>query len=443
LSDSVVTLPFPAIHGREVVVQFDGGDITSDAGVTLLSAADTKMRLTSELAGLIFDNRQAGKVRHSMIDLLRERIYSIASGYEDANDLDRLRYDPALKVVCGRLPESGEELASQPTMSRLENSLSRMDLGRMANRLAEKVIAQLPLGTKQVILDVDPTVDPCHGQQQLQIFNAFYDCHCYLPLLLFVTGDDGPQRLIGAVLRPGNSGVTKGLRAMLRKIVQLLRRRLPGVKIILRGDSGFGVSSVIQWCKRLSIDFVLCVPSNKALQRLSTPVQMDAALKYRWEGDGCREFGEFEYAAKTWGKQKERVIVKAEITFGKLNPRFVATSLKDLSPEALYDFYCQRGDSENRIKEFKVDLSSGRTSCHKFLANQARLLFHVAASVLMSALQESLKGTRWASAQVSTIRVRILKIGGRVVETCRKIWLYLPTAFPDRDIWGVMHQRLT
>jgi len=193
----------------------------------------------------------------------------------------------------------------------------------------------------------------------------------------------------------------------------------------------------------MRIDFVLGLPSNKSLQRLSTPVQMDAALKYRWAGDGCKEFGEFLYAAGTWGKKEERVVVKAEITQGKLNPRYVATNRMDLTTEGVYDWYCERGDRENRIKEFKIDLSSGRTSCHKFLANQARLLLHAAASVLMSVLQASLEGTRWAAAQVNTLRVRILKVGARVVETCRKVWLHLPTAFPDQDIWKLLHERLS
>jgi hypothetical protein len=410
--------------------------------MTLVSAADRKVGLISALALAIDDNRDQTKVDHSIDLLMKERVYAIALGYEDANDLDRLRHDPCLKTACGRLPESGLALASQPTISRLENGLSQRDLIRMGRAIAEKVIAQLPLHAKQVILDVDATDDPCHGQQQLECFNGFYDNHCYLPLLFFITGDDGRQRLISALLRPGNSGAAKGLRSALHTIVKLLRRRLPGVRIILRADSGFGVASVIRSCHRLGIDFVLGLPSNKSLQRLSTPVQMDAALKYRWEGDGCKEFGEFLYAAKTWDVE-ERVVVKAEITQGKLNPRYVVTSMKELTPEALYSFYCLRGDRENRIKEFKVDLSSGRTSCHKFLANQARLLLHAAASVLMSALQAALLGTRWAAAQVNTLRVRILKVGARVAETCRKVWLHLPTAFPDQDIWKLLHERLS
>jgi hypothetical protein len=443
MADSTQTLNFPAVSGRDVVVRFDGGDISSDAGMTLVSAADRKVGLISALALSIDDNRDQVKVDHSIQVLMQERVYAIALGYEDANDLTRLRHDPILKTACGRLPESGLALGSQPTISRLENGISKRELIRLGHVLAEKVIAQLPLHTKQVILDVDPTDDPCHGQQQFECFNGFYDNHCYLPLLFFVTGDDGRQRLISALLRPGNAGATKGLRSVLHTIVQLLRQRLPGVRIILRADSGFGVASVIRSCHRMGIDFVLGLPTNKSLQRLSTPVQMDAAIKYRWEGDGCREFGEFLYAAGTWGKREERVVVKAEITQGKLNPRYVVTNRMDLTTEAVYEWYCERGDRENRIKEFKIDLSSGRTSCHKFLANQARLLLHAAASVLMSVLQASLEGTRWASAQVNTLRVRILKVGARVAETCRKVWLHLPTAFPDQDIWKLLHERLS
>jgi hypothetical protein len=191
----------------------------------------------------------------------------------------------------------------------------------------------------------------------------------------------------------------------------------------------------------MKIDFVLGLASNKAVQRLSTPVQMDAALKYRIDGDGCKEFGEFHYKAKSW-KEKERVVIKAEITQGKLNPRHVVTNRTDLTDEQTYDWYCLREDRENRIKEFKVDLSSGRTSCHKFMANQARLLLYAAASALMSVLQESLAGTRWAEAQVNIVRTRLLKVGAKVVETCRKIWIHLPMAFPERDIWHLMHKQL-
>ena len=210
MADSTLSLSFPAVSGREVVARFDGGDITSDAGMALIAMADRKTGLTSALTDAVQDRRQASKVVHPLKDLMRERVYAIASGYEDANDLDRLKYDPALKTVCGRLPQSGQELASQPTISRLENGLTPRDLLRMGHVLAEHVIAQLPADSKEVVLDIDATDDPCHGQQEFEFFNGFYDNHCYLPLLIFITGSDGRQRLVCSLLRPGNTGVTRG-----------------------------------------------------------------------------------------------------------------------------------------------------------------------------------------------------------------------------------------
>jgi len=442
MADSTTVLGFPAVRGREVTVGFDGGDLTSDAGLTLLAAADRKVGLTAALSRAVTDRRQAGKVRHSLVEMMQERVYAIAQGYEDANDLDRLKADPALKTACGRLPQSGADLASQPTISRLENGLSARDLVRMGRTLAQRVIAQLPADTAEVTLDVDVTDDPCHGQQQLQFFNKFYDDHCYLPLLVYVTGGDGRQRLVGGLLRPGNVGATTGLRTVLARVVRLLRQRFPEVRIILRADSGFGVAEVLRWCHRLRIDYVLGLASNPVVARLSTPVQMDAALKYRWEGNGCREFGEFQYAAQSW-EQPERVTVKAEITQGKLNPRYVVSSLQERTPEQVYDYYCARGDRENRIKELKLDLCSGRTSCHSFLANQARLLLHAVASALLAVVQAALAGTQWAAAQVSTLRTRLLKVGARVVQSCRRIRLHLPTAFPEREVWALLHRRLS
>ena len=299
----------------------------------LLRDADRKMGLTELMAGLATDRRQPKKVRHAIKEMIRERVYAIGLGYEDANDLDLLNSDPALKSACGKLP-SDHDLASQPTISRPQNSVTRKDLLEMA----------------------------------------------------------------------------------------------------FRADGSFGVEDVISWCEGNDVDYVLGLSTNKKLAELSTPVQMDAALKYKWEGDGCREYGEFGYQAKTWARER-RVIVKAEITGGELAPRYVVTSLAR-SPRRAYEFYCRRGDQENRIKEMKLDLASGRTSCHRFLANQFRLLLHSAACVLMGTLQEALEGTQWAKAQIGTIRTRLLKVGARVVETCRKVWFHLPTSFPEKEAWA-------
>jgi len=442
MSSSGLDLVFPSVSGKDVVARFDGGDLTSDAGLLLLGEADRKIGLTEGMTEAITDRRQQSKVLHKVHDILRERVYAISAGYEDANDLDTLGSDPVLKTVCDRLPASGGDLASQPTISRLENGVTRKDLLRIGMLVAETVISDLPPDTTEVTLDVDTSDDPCHGQQEFEHFNGYYDEHCYLPLYVHVTGGDGRQRLLCSLLRPGKACATKGLFGVVRRVVELLRARFPAVRITLRGDSGFGICEVIGFCEEIGIEFVLGLRGNRRLHTLSTPTQMDACLKYKWEGNGCREYGELRYKAGSWKKQ-QRVVIKAEITRGELNPRFVVTSLTNKTPEELYEFYCGRGDQENRIKEMKLDLQSGRTSCHRFLANQFRLLLHTAACVLMGVLQRSLEGTKLAKAQIGTIRLRLLKVGARIVESCRKVWVHLPTAFPEKELWHHLHWRLS
>lgn len=438
--NSVPTLVFPSVRCREVAVRFDGGNLTSDAGVMLLSAVNKKTGLVDAMSAAFTDRRQRGKVRHSIKEMLCARVFAIACGYEDANDLDTLRNDPALKVSCSKRPDKDPALASQPTLSRLENSVNARDLMRMSKAIAERVIAQLPSDTKQVVLDVDATDDPCHGQQEFEFFNRHYDAHCYLPLLLHIAAEDGKQRLLGGLLRPGNASYRTGLFWMLRTAIGLIRNRFPDVKIILRADAGFGFHDLLAFCEKYVVQYVLGLATNKRLATLSTPVQMDACLKYRIAGNGCREYGEFEYKAGKW-PHKRRVIIKAEITRGELNPRYVVTDLPD-EQEAAYKFYCGRGDQENRIKELKLDLLSGRTSCHRFLANQLRLLLHSAACVLMTALQDASIGTKYATAQACTIRLRLLKIAARVVETSRRIWLHLPNHCPEIKTWQHLWQNL-
>ncbi len=393
MTDSSATLAFPANIGKDVLCRFDGGDITSDAGLLLIAQADKKVGLIPALAGGIVDKRQAGKVKHDLPTLLRERIYAFAMGYPDANDLDTLKNDPALKISCDRLPETDPALASQPTISRLENRVTKKDLLRMGRALAQRVIAQLPADTKHVVLDVDATDDPCHGNQEGECFNAYYDEHCYLPLYLHVTAEDGRQRLLAVLLRPGKCKATQGLFGLVRRAVRLLRARFADVKILLRADSGFGCDATLRLCDKVKIGYVLGLSKNHRLQTLSTSYQIRAAIKHKFEGDGCREWGEFLYKADSWDK-KRRVLVKAEVTRGELNPRYVVTSQQEKTPEEGYSFYCSRGDRENRIKEMKLDTDSGRTSCQRFLANEFRLLLHAAACVLMGILQEAANETR-------------------------------------------------
>jgi len=441
MNNTTLDLVFPAVGGREVVSRNDGGDITSDAGLLLVSLADKKLGLTRAIAGSITDHRDQDKVVHVVKEMVRERIYAICQDYDDANDLDTLRHDPALKTACKRLPKTGDALASQPTISRFENMPGAKDQARMAVAMARRVISRLSVQTRRVIIDVDPTEDPCHGQQEFEFFNGHYGCHCYLPVMIHITGDDGRQRIIGSVLRPGNAGPTKGLYSALRIAIGLVREYLPQAQIILRADSAFGVCDVLDFCEDMVIDYILGMKGNNVLHDLSSPIQMDACLKYKWEGSGCREYGSVSYKAGSW-RDARRVVVKAEITQGEINPRFVVTSLETLSDVESYEFYCGRGEQENRIKEIKLDLSSGRTSCHSFLANQFRLLMHTAACMLMGVLQESLAGTRFAKAQIGTLRSKLLKVGARVVETARKIWFQLPSSFPAQDAWRRMYAAL-
>jgi hypothetical protein len=441
MKNSALTLSFPAMGHREVLASFDGGDITSDAGLLVVAAADQRAGVTAAMASAFVDLRDPHRIDHTRLEMLRERVYAIAMGYEDANDLDRLNGDPALKLACGRLPQSGKTLASQPSLSRQENAISAREQLQMAKQFARVGIAQLPAQTWEVTLDVDATEDPCHGQQQLECFNGFYDSHCYLPLMLYATGADNRQWLLGTVLRPGTAR-SQGLGTMLKWAVRLLRERFPHVKIILRGDSGFGNRQVLRWCHALGIGYRLCIPPNAVLHEKSIPVQIDAALlaTYPRPGEDGQEFGEFRYRAQSWDRE-ERVIVKAEVTNGKMNPRFVVTS-GDEEPEQEYRIYCARGDRENRIKEFKCDMASGRTSCHRFLANQYRVLMHSAAYLLMQVIQQALTGTSWAAKQVGTLRTRLLKIGARVVESCRRVLLHLPTSCPVQEAWAHLHQHL-
>ena len=452
MTDSTQTLVFPAVRGRDVTAVCDGGDVTSDAGVLLLKQADTRLGLTARLAAGLRDGRQAGKVEHSLGEMLQARVFGIAQGYEDCNDFDRLGSDPGFKVACDQLPATGDDLASQPTLSRFENARTPTELVRLGETLLTTAVGQLASTTRRVVIDVDPTDDPCHGQQQLAFFNGFYDEHCFLPLQVTVQGDGGRQWPAAALLRSGKAGPTVGLASVLRPLVRAIRDRCPAARIELRADSSFGCDAVLRLCHALELDYTLGLKSNPVLERLTACVKavLEANVaEARAEapddpraGDGLRVYQLFPYQAGPWDGW-ERVVLRAEWTQGTYNPRFIITNRADLTGRESYEHYCGRGECENRIKEFKLDLAGGRTSCHRFLANQTRLLFHLAVALLLAVLQEALAGTRWATAQISTLRTRLLKVGAKVVQTCRRVWFHLPTSFPAHDIWARLCQQLT
>jgi hypothetical protein len=437
MNHSTPPLAFPLLDRKEICANFDGGEMTSDAGLLFLAQADRKLRLIEQLADQICDTREPTKVRHSIKDLLRERIFALAAGYEDANDLDTLKSDPALLLACGKPLCEGEALASQPTISRLENRVDSKDLFCLARELARIVIAQLPSSTKSVILDVDATEDACHGQQEFELFNGYYDAHCYLPLLLHVSAEDGRQRLLGAMLRPGTASATHGLFGLLKRVIALLQARFPGIGITLRADGGFGNADVLSFCEQQGLSYVLGLPSNSRLREMSASTEAAVASYAAQIGEDAIAYTTFLYQAGTWSSQQQ-VACKAETVLGKLNVRYVVHDRNNETAEATYLFYCERGDQENRIKEMKLDLFSGRTSCHRFLANQFRLLLSAAACVLFSVVQEALAGSSWAGSQIGTLRLRLIKVGARVVRRCRVIRLYLPS----QRLWRFLHAKL-
>lgn len=437
MTDCTTQLSFWHLPKMTVTADFEGGSITSDGGMLWLRSVDDALGLTASLTSCIRDRRERGKVRHGMGELLRQRIYQIAAGYEDANDAGTLRQDPALKIAVGRAPESGADLASQPTLSRLENEVTERQLQRLSRALLSQYLAHRPDPTGAIILDLDSTDDPTHGQQELACFHGFYDQHMYHPLLCFdgTTGD-----LLAATLRPGNAHASSGAVATLDRIVTAIRKRWPGRRIIVRADAGFAIPALYDFCERRRLGYVIGLITNSVLEGFHAPLLAQAVEQYQREGVKARLIDEVGYRAGSWERFR-RVIMKAEAMPQGTNRRFVVTNLT-ADPATVYDFYIGRGDVENRIKDLKVALRADRLSCHRFTANAFRLLLHAAAYVLMHALRALLGGTELAAAQFDTIRLRLLKVGARVRQTVRRVWVHLASGYPHRTIWYTLHERL-
>jgi len=440
-TDSHVQFEIP--FGKKAIsANFCGGSISSDGGLVLLRQVDKELHLTKRLALCVKDTRDQSKVRQRVEDMLIQRIFGIACGYEDCNDHDTLRSDPMLKVSADRGPESGEDLASQPTLSRLENSLGPRELYRMEEvMLALFISGHRKSPPSRIVIDADATDDPAHGQQEFEYFHGFYGCHCYLPLLVYLSADDGEQELVAAVLRPGNVHAGHRLVPVLSRIVGKLKEAFPEAELVFRGDAGMAKPEVYDYLEGERLHYLISLPKNDVLLRVGEAFLLDARTIYEETGEKVRRFGEFYYGAKTWSHER-RVIVKAEVLPKGENPRFLLTNLAG-DPQALYEEYVDRGDVENRIKELKGDLLSGRTSCHSFLANQFRLILHAAAFLLMAQVRRLLSGTEMARCQAATIRTKLLKVGARVRETTRRIWVEMPTSYPYQKLWEVVISSLT
>jgi hypothetical protein len=448
--DSTTTpcLLFPDLFDRPLTAHFDVPNASSDGGAVLLKAADRRLGLIPRLAAALVDERQQGKVRHGFADLLGQRIYGLALGYDDANDAARLADDPMHKLLLGRDPLAGDALASQPTLSRFENDVTRGELLAMGEALFETVLdrhRKRRRKVRRITVDLDVTDDPTHGAQQMAFFNGFYGSWCYLPLLAFLTFDrEREQYLCAAALRPGNAPTQAGALTILKRIVGRLQERFPRARILVRLDGGFAEPELFEFLDIVGVDYVVAMAKNPVLERQAELDLIIARVLSEHTGQTEHVYTDFAYAADTWDRER-RVVCKAEVVRfegrePRLNPRFVVTNLK-AKPRRIYQrIYCMRGEIENRIKEL-FDVALDRTSCSKFLANQLRVLLAAAAYVLLQELRLVARGTAWARAQVATLRLELLKIGVQVIASVRRLVLRLPAAFPYRDGWRVLALR--
>jgi hypothetical protein len=428
---------------KPIVARFDLPDASTDGGLMLLKALDTQLGLTEGLAACLDDAREPGKVVHETIELLRQRIFGLCAGYADCNDAARLVHDPIHKLMVGRDPLTGLGLASQPTLSRFENAVSARELHAMTHVLADTVIAQqrrrLHGRATRITIDLDPTDDPTHGQQEFTFFNGHYDTWCYLPVVATVTFNDEPaQFAVAAVLRPGKAPASLGARGILRALLRKLRAAFPRATFRVRLDGGFASPKMFLLLEREEVEYVVAMASNRRLEKRAQRLMGKARVRSRQSGETAHLYGETRYAAKSW-KRKRRVIIKAEVVRHpgrepKNNPRFVVTNLP-YKPATVYALYCQRGDVENRLKELHHGLEMDRTSCSKLRANQFRVLLALAAYILFQELRRRAGKTACADAQVTTLRERLVKLAVWVERSARRIVLHLPLTFPWLPTW--------
>lgn len=417
---------FGRLGRREIEANFCGGAISSDGGLMLVRQIDRKIGLSAAAAAVLCDPRDPERITHPLRDLVAQRLYGLCCGYEDLNDHDVLRHDPLMQTAVGRV----EELASSPTFSRLETRATRAEVMALNRVLVEQFIAAHKRAPCELILDVDASDVPLHGDQELSQFHGYYDHYCYLPLYVFAG-----TAMLACVLRPSRIDGAKHAAAVIKLIVTRLRGSWPRVRIIVRGDSGFCRQRLIRWCERRSVGYAIGVARNARLHAQVAAWEREIEAAFVRDGTKQRAIREFRYAADSWDIER-RVVTRLEYGAQGTNPRFVVTNL-DLPAADLYDtLYCRRGEAENRIKEAQLDLFGTRASCHKFLANWLRLMFAALAYTLMQRLREiALAGTELAQAAASTIRVRLLKIGAAVLRNTRRVRILLASNHPLRAVF--------
>ena len=434
-------LDFDFYRNRPLVVKFSDLELSSDAGILLARQAEERLQICQAIADCIEDWRDPDKTLHSLYQLVSQRVYQMFGGYEDANDSNQLRHDPIYKIVCGRLPKTGAELlASQPTISRLENHLSKSEVSAIRRAFIESFISRYEKPPKRVVLDIDGWDAPTHGQQQLSFFHGYYGQEMYFPVLINEADSGFPLVL---QLRAGNSHPGKGVAGILRWLFWRLKRAWPGVEIILRADGGFSLPEILRVCERAKVGYAIGFSSNAVLKRKIDFLLDQARVMACLSGEKARLFDDVYYAAGSW-EGPRRLVMKAEWLEKGPNPRFVVTNL-DCPPQELYDqFYVQRGaDSEHRIKELKLGIQADRLSCTNFIANQFRLLLAQAAYVLMLGLRQAAVGTRLANAQVERLRSTLIKTAARVRVSVRRVLVELAAFCPFAAEIRQIAQRLS
>ena len=434
---------FKALSKKPTVVRFDQEHTSTDGGALLLKACDKRLGLSAALSATLCDKRQQSKIRHSYQELFQQRLFGLACGYADGNDAARIANDPVFKLLADRDPIQDPALGSQPTLSRFENAISNAELLRLSEELADTVIQRhrrRKPRTKLITIDLDPTCDPTHGQQQLSLFNGLYDSWCYLPLTGFLTFDkEAEHYLFCYILRDGKAPAKQGCLGMLKRLLPRLRQAFPKARIRIRLDAGFSGPDIYEFFEAQRLEYVVCMGTNAVLKAHAEPLL--TPIRQAIEANEVHKpaFGECLYQARSWNRAR-RVLIKADVACHpgrtpKDNPRFIVTNLKQ-TPKWLYEkVYCGRGDVENRIKELKDGLEIDRTSCSSFRANQFRALMTAAAYVLMQELRLHARHTSCARAQVSTLRLRLFKMGAWLESSVRRMVLHLPVSTPYADEW--------
>ena len=440
MADDAPFLPgLSPVAGKPVQVTFDAGRLTSDGGVVMLAEIERKLCIAERLARCIEDPRAPRRVEHGLAEMIRFRALLIAAGYEDANDCDALRADPAFKIAVGRLPESEADLCSQPTMCRLENLPGPTALKRMMAAMVELFCDSFKDVPRHLVLDIDDTEDRVHGGQQLALFHAHYDSRCFLPIHIYEATTGKP---VAVILRPGKTPGGAEVALVLRHVVKAIRARWPRVEILIRGDSHYARNEAMTWCERNRVGYIFGLAGNQVLLARVADLAEDAALgRIAGEGDKVRRYGEFRYAARSW-RVERRVIGRIEASAQGSDSRFIITNLAG-APRWLYEtVYCQRGQAENLIKAHKLHLASDRTSCTSATANQFRLLIHTAAYWLLHTLRVlAPKTSFWRDAQFDTIRLALIKVAARVTELKTRIKVALPSCYPHQTSWTLLAGR--